>query len=388
MVFHEITKSAIDHGDRQPARHRLRPRRRRRDPPHPRPAVRLRGVAGPVAAGQPRPVGRARPEPLDPPDRRTRARTHRVRVGRLLGHRPPHRHRPGVRCQARRRRRHEGRHRQGLRRPRSRERQGGRPRRGPGTGAGRPSLDGATFTVRSVEEKPYKSSPKAPFMTSTLQQEGGRKLRLSSSQVMRVAQGLYERGFITYMRTDNGHPVRRGDAGHARGDPVGVRAEVPQRRNRSSTRRSRRTRRRPTRRSAPPRRTARRSRSRRRAQQPGTRAVPADLAAHARVADGRRHRRHRERPARPRRRIVPRRSLDCEFAASGTTITFPGYRAVYVASKASDGDGADKEALLPPLAAGEVVPVASRRPHGHTTSPPARYTEASLVKRLEELEHR
>src|SRR5215211_3248185 len=63
-------------------------------------------------------------------------------------------------------------------------------------------LAGARFTVRSVEQKPYKSSPKPPFMTSTLQQEGGRKLRLSASQVMRVAHGLYERGFITYMRTD------------------------------------------------------------------------------------------------------------------------------------------------------------------------------------------
>src|SRR6056297_1278921 len=65
------------------------------------------------------------------------------------------------------------------------------------------SLADSTFTASSVEEKPYRSSPKAPFMTSTPQQEGGRKLRLSSSQVMRVAQGLYERGFITYMRTDD-----------------------------------------------------------------------------------------------------------------------------------------------------------------------------------------
>ena len=63
-------------------------------------------------------------------------------------------------------------------------------------------LAGAEFRVRSVEEKPYRSRPQAPFRTSTLQQEGGRKLRLSSSQVMRLAQGLYERGFITYMRTD------------------------------------------------------------------------------------------------------------------------------------------------------------------------------------------
>ena len=64
-------------------------------------------------------------------------------------------------------------------------------------------LADSDFRVRSVEEKPYRSRPQAPFMTSTLQQEGGRKLRLSSSQVMRLAQGLYERGYITYMRTDN-----------------------------------------------------------------------------------------------------------------------------------------------------------------------------------------
>ena len=64
------------------------------------------------------------------------------------------------------------------------------------------TLAGADFTVRSVESNPYRSSPKAPFMTSTLQQEGGRKLRLGAAQVMRLAQGLYERGYITYMRTD------------------------------------------------------------------------------------------------------------------------------------------------------------------------------------------
>ena len=72
---------------RQPARHRLRPRRRRRDPADPRPALRLRGVAGAVAPGQPRPVGRPGAEPVDPPDRRARARAHRVRRRRLLGHR-------------------------------------------------------------------------------------------------------------------------------------------------------------------------------------------------------------------------------------------------------------------------------------------------------------
>ena len=64
-------------------------------------------------------------------------------------------------------------------------------------------LEGETFAVKSLETRPYRSSPKPPFMTSTLQQEGGRKLGMSAQQVMRVAQGLYERGYITYMRTDS-----------------------------------------------------------------------------------------------------------------------------------------------------------------------------------------
>src|SRR5262249_41236129 len=64
-------------------------------------------------------------------------------------------------------------------------------------------LDGSTFTVRSVETRPYTSKPKPPFITSTLQQVGGSRLRMSAQQVMRVAQGLYERGYITYMRTDS-----------------------------------------------------------------------------------------------------------------------------------------------------------------------------------------
>src|SRR5690606_32614740 len=59
------------------------------------------------------------------------------------------------------------------------------------------------FTVVSVEEKPYTRRPYAPFMTSTLQQEAGRKLRFSSERTMRVAQRLYENGYITYMRTDS-----------------------------------------------------------------------------------------------------------------------------------------------------------------------------------------
>ena len=63
-------------------------------------------------------------------------------------------------------------------------------------------LQSADFSVRSLETKPYTRRPAAPFTTSTLQQEAGRKLRMSSRQAMRTAQGLYENGYITYMRTD------------------------------------------------------------------------------------------------------------------------------------------------------------------------------------------
>ena len=153
-------------------------------------------------------------------------------------------------------------------------------------------LDGADFRVRSVEEKPYRSRPQAPFMTSTLQQEGGRKLRLSSSQVMRVAQGLYERGYITYMRTDSvtlsdealqavraavaaeygaAVPVAAAQAVRLEGQerPGGPRGDPPDDA------------------------AALAAAAAVRAQRPGALAVPPDLAAHAGVADGRRDRHHR-----------------------------------------------------------------------------------------------
>jgi DNA topoisomerase-1 len=76
---------------------------------------------------------------------------------------------------------------------------------------------------------------------------------------------------------------------------------------------------------------------------------------------------------------------DTEFAASGTTITFAGYRQVYVESTDESEAEEEREALLPPLTVGQGVPVSSLTPNGHATVPPARYTEASLVKRLEEL---
>ena len=249
------------------------------------------------------------------------------------------------------------------------------------------SLGDSAFTVSSVEEKPYRSSPKAPFMTSTLQQEGGRKLRLSSSQVMRVAQGLYERGFITYMRTDD--VILSDEAMNA------TRAAVTSEYGSKYL-------------NAAPKQYKKKSKSAQEAHEairPTTPyRSPDALSAELNSQELALYRLIWQRTLASQmadatgvtvsvRMIAPATDrttgeiVDCEFAASGTTITFPGYRAVYVASKEERGDdAADQEALLPPLAVGDTVPAASITPVGHTTTPPARYTEASLVKKLEELE--
>ncbi len=250
------------------------------------------------------------------------------------------------------------------------------------------ALRTADFTVRSVDKKPYRSSARAPFMTSTLQQEGGRKLRLGAAQVMRIAQGLYERGYITYMRTDN--VVLSAEALAA------VRAEVrrgfgetflsPSPRQFSSKVKNAQEAHEAIRPATPlrsPEAVAgelkghelslyrmvwQRTLASQMADATGT-TVSVRLAAIATVGGA-----------------AAGAAADAEFAASGTTITFPGYRQVYVESTdESDSTEEDKEAYLPPLTVGQPVPVVDLEPVGHATTPPARYTEASLVKRLEEL---
>jgi DNA topoisomerase-1 len=249
------------------------------------------------------------------------------------------------------------------------------------------SLQTSEFTVSSVEERPYRSAPKAPFMTSTLQQEGGRKLRLSASQVMRVAQGLYERGYITYMRTDN--VTLSDEALHA------VRAEVkrgygdkflsPSPRQFSSKTKNAQEAHEAIRPSTPL-----RSPDSLAAELNGQelslyrliwqRTLASQMADATGVTMTVRLAATAVDPTRDDALIV------ATFSASGTTINFAGYRQVYVES-VDDSEGAeeDREALLPPLTVGAVLGVESLTPNGHTTSPPARYTEASLVKRLEEL---
>lgn len=244
------------------------------------------------------------------------------------------------------------------------------------------SLAGETFTVRSVESKPYRSSPKAPFMTSTLQQEGGRKLRLGAAQVMRIAQGLYERGYITYMRTDS---VSLSD------EALGaVRAEVKRSYGDKFL-------------SPSPRQFANKVKNAQEAHEAIRPTVPLrspdSLASELNGQELSLYRLIWQRTLASQMADAAGTTVsvrlaattfkggagtDCEFAASGTTITFPGYRQVYVESS-DDSDDAEREALLPPLTEGQPVPVQSLTPNGHATTPPARYTEASLVKKLEEL---
>jgi DNA topoisomerase-1 len=247
-------------------------------------------------------------------------------------------------------------------------------------------LEGATFTVRSVEEKPYRSSPKAPFMTSTLQQEGGRKLRLSSSQVMRVAQGLYERGYITYMRTDN--VVLSDEAMQATRAAITseyganyLNAAPKQFSSKVKNAQEAHEAIRPT----TPYRSPQSLSSELNSQELALYRLIWQRTLASQMADATGVTVSVRLAANSTDRSTGELT-DCEFAASGTTITFPGYRAVYVASKEETGDDeAENEALLPPLTQGDEVAIASIEPNGHCTSPPARYTEASLVKRLEEL---
>lgn len=239
----------------------------------------------------------------------------------------------------------------------------------------------AAFTVRSVEEKPFTSRPKPPFMTSTLQQEGGRKLRLSAAQVMRVAQGLYERGYITYMRTDSTNLSQTAlDAARRQVRELYGAEYVPD----------------------APRVYARKVKNAQEAHEAIRPAgdsfrTPDSVARELSGNDLRLYDLIWKRTVASQMADATGRSVsvriaatsggtEATFAASGRTITFPGFLRAYV--EGSDDPEAqldDRESLLPALAQGDTLPRPELEAKGHSTSPPARYTEASLVKRLEEL---
>src|SRR5262245_47947354 len=252
------------------------------------------------------------------------------------------------------------------------------------------ALDGSTFTVSTVDERPYRSSPKAPFITSTLQQEGGRKLGLTSRQVMQAAQALYEGGYITYMRTDS-VTLSEEALGAARSQ---VRELYGERFLPEGPRVYRST--------------VKNAQEAHEAIRPaGDRwRTPDQLQGELRSADHRRlydliwKRTLASQMADALGKTVSVRieaplapagngadaPTTTEWAASGRTITFPGYLRVYVeGSDDPEADLDDRERVLPELVEGQVLPDPAIDPVGHTTQPPARFTEASLVKRLEEL---
>jgi DNA topoisomerase I len=252
-------------------------------------------------------------------------------------------------------------------------------------------LQGRPFTVGDVDSKPYRRSPAPPFITSTLQQEAGRKLRLSSAQTMRAAQSLYEQGYITYMRTDSTSlsdtalnaaravvterygrdflppqprqytkKVKNAQEAHEAIRPAGERFRSPDQV----------------------------------AGQLGGRSVEArvyELIWQRTIASQMTDALGNTVTVRVDGATAAGRRAS--FAASGTIITHPGFQRVYVEdSDEPDGDGAarpagdaDDERRLPAMAEGDGLAARELDAKGHETQPPARFTEASLVKRLEEL---
>lgn len=242
-------------------------------------------------------------------------------------------------------------------------------------------LAGAGFAVTAVERKPYRRSPYAPFRTTTLQQEASRKLGLSAKQTMQVAQRLYENGYITYMRTDSttlsdsavkaarsqvrdlyggdylpdkprvyAKKVKNAQEAHEAIRPSGDTFRTPAQTGLSG---------------------------------PEFRLY--ELVWKRTVASQMKDAVGESVTVR-----IEGTSSDgevAEFTATGKTITFHGFLKAYV--EGSDDPAADlddRERRLPVLEEGDPLKAQNLEPEGHSTRPPARYTEASLVKELEERE--
>ncbi|MGW9301766.1 type I DNA topoisomerase [Streptomyces cyaneofuscatus] len=243
------------------------------------------------------------------------------------------------------------------------------------------ALADTSFAVRSVESKPYRRSPYAPFRTTTLQQEASRKLGFGAKATMQVAQKLYENGFITYMRTDSttlsdtavsaaraqvtqlyganylpekprtyAGKVKNAQEAHEAIRPSGDRFRTPAETGLTGDQFRlyeliwKRT-------------VA--------SQMKDATGNSVTVKIGGRASDGR----------------------DAEFSASGKTITFHGFMKAYV--EGADDPNAeldDRERRLPQVAEGDALTAEEITVDGHATKPPARYTEASLVKELEERE--
>ncbi|MEV5052343.1 type I DNA topoisomerase [Arthrobacter sp. LAR12-1-1.1] len=246
-------------------------------------------------------------------------------------------------------------------------------------------LQDAEFRVRSVDTKPYTRRPAAPFTTSTLQQEAGRKLRFSSKSTMQVAQRLYENGYITYMRTDSSALSNEAiTAARRQASELYGPEYVPQSPRVYSGK-------------------AANAQEAHEAIRPAGDSfrTPAQVAKQlsgdefrlyeliwkrtvaSQMADA------KGSTATIRLGAVtvgnPADRRDAEFSASGTVITFPGFLAAYEEGKdESRGDDESEEARrLPNVAKDDALTATDIVAVGHETSPPPRYTEASLTAELE-----
>ncbi len=244
-------------------------------------------------------------------------------------------------------------------------------------------LQGSSLSVASVEEKPYTRKPYPPFMTSTLQQEAGRKLRFSSERTMSIAQRLYENGYITYMRTDSttlsesAINAARNQARQLYGD------EYVHPSPRQYTRK------------------VKNAQEAHEAIRPAgdTFATPGALHRELDTDEFRLYELIWQRTVASQMADARGTTLslrisgtssegrEVTFAASGRTITFAGFLKAYVETvdELAGGEADDAESRLPQLRQGQRVDATRLNADGHTTNPPARYTEASLIKALEEL---
>ena len=231
----------------------------------------------------------------------------------------------------------------------------------------------SAWTVDAVEEKPTVRKPVPPFTTSTLQQEANRKLRLSARETMRCAQGLYERGFITYMRTDSVHlsdqaiNASRNCVESLYGKKYlskGPRQFSTKARNAQEAHEAIRP-------------------SGESFRTPGETGLDGrDLAVYELI--WKRTVASQMAEARLTMLSVDLSSGEASFRASGKRIDFPGFFRAYVEGS-DDPDAAleGQEVLLPALSVGDAPEPKTIEPLGHQTQPPARFSEASLVKMLE-----
>jgi DNA topoisomerase-1 len=242
-------------------------------------------------------------------------------------------------------------------------------------------LSDASFAVRSVESRDAVERPKAPFITSTLQQEAGRKLRFSSARTMAVAQRLYENGFITYMRTDSTNLSSEAVSA--------ARSEIRDRFGEQYLPASPRSYRGKVKNAQEAHEAIRPAGASFRHPDSLTSVLSSDehrlydLVWTRTIASQMEDARIRRVTA--RFGTTTASGSDVTFQATGRTILFAGYLLAYVeGSDDPDGELENREAVLPPLVEGDVVAPRELTPAGHATQPPARYTEASLVKELEE----